>query len=530
MKSGILALVCVSVITIGQAQTPACSPRTLWTKDGHCSSVTGTCEDYYVELVPGKFASCTKFGTNCLTTEVCTVACLNLAGNYNYVGTGAKAGESGFRRLTQNGCTGEGFGSSGPKIFDFNVQGSAVSGTYQSESFTGNVDASGTITWSNGYVYHLQAQCVWSKYTNTGVSAYPPHPPGHPYITVDGSDDPYPGQNDARYSGDDVTACVKACDNLGRKCVAFQTYAGGCSFIGHKLRKLDANPNGANVYVKTFHIGQLTGTIPAAQSLDFCADPYELVGNGWCLKVDGTRLNLPGIAWQTTSVGTDGSAASCERQCTTSPACIGYLTEEESKCDIILKTDANADTGINGVDSETRNYCWRKKAVAVAQQSPSQVEASDSEARGAVLTKTTKVKLVTVKTQKRLDMGGAGSSETHDSWATRLYLVNLKNPTDSGAVHAGDEVGLFSDCGGDDTNVNVKRRLDISSRNGAIPTHSSWATKLYLHPQDGSSTVNYFQCLWIYSDDHAAGRLDIGGPSAPADSQSQNARFIIGSA
>jgi len=83
-------------------------------------------------------------------------ACLNLAGNYNYVGTGAKAGESGFRRLTQNGCTGEGFGSSGPKIFDFNVQGSAVSGTYKSESVTGNVDASGTITWSNGYVYHLQ--------------------------------------------------------------------------------------------------------------------------------------------------------------------------------------------------------------------------------------------------------------------------------------------------------------------------------------------------------------------------------------
>ena len=36
------------------------------------------------------------------------------------------------------------------------------------------------------------------------------------------------------------------------------------------------------------------------------------------------------------------------------------MTEDGSKCDVLLTTDDNAEGGITHVDKETRNYCWEK--------------------------------------------------------------------------------------------------------------------------------------------------------------------------
>ena len=56
----------------------------------------------------------------------------------------------------------------------------------------------------------------------------------------------------------------------------------------------------------------------------------------------------------------DGSAEHCESECRLDTACIGYMTEDGTKCDLILSTDTNATGGIISVDSQTRNYCWKK--------------------------------------------------------------------------------------------------------------------------------------------------------------------------
>jgi hypothetical protein len=90
-------------------------------------------------------------------------------------------------------------------------------------------------------------------------------------------------------------------------------------------------------------------------------DMYQLVGNGWCQGVDGNRINMPGYSWTQTDIKPDGSASLCAQQCATTDDCIGYMSEDQSKCDILLTSDKNAATGIASVDGQTRNFCWRKK-------------------------------------------------------------------------------------------------------------------------------------------------------------------------
>ena len=90
------------------------------------------------------------------------------------------------------------------------------------------------------------------------------------------------------------------------------------------------------------------------------AQGYTLVGKGWCLDDNGDQINNPGFSWSTTVVKSDGSAAQCESTCSSDATCIGYMTEDETKCDVILSTDEKAINGIQKVDSETRNNCWRK--------------------------------------------------------------------------------------------------------------------------------------------------------------------------
>ena len=84
------------------------------------------------------------------------------------------------------------------------------------------------------------------------------------------------------------------------------------------------------------------------------------MGNGWCLNANGDRINIPDYNWITTEVKSDRSADQCEATCAIDAECIGYMTEDGSKCDVILSTDTNANNGIISVDSETRNYCWKK--------------------------------------------------------------------------------------------------------------------------------------------------------------------------
>lgn len=87
-----------------------------------------------------------------------------------------------------------------------------------------------------------------------------------------------------------------------------------------------------------------------------CKATYSLVGNGWCLDSAGTRLQRAGGDWQTAFVTSAGSAGLCEHQCDQTSKCVGYMTEDDSKCDIIVSTDSNA---IAKADSETRNNCWK---------------------------------------------------------------------------------------------------------------------------------------------------------------------------
>ena len=86
---------------------------------------------------------------------------------------------------------------------------------------------------------------------------------------------------------------------------------------------------------------------------------YQKVGNGWCLDKSNNRINLPGYSWTSTTVTNDGRAIKCEADCLSNPKCIGYMSEDGSKCDVILNTDINAQEGIFAVDGERRNYCWR---------------------------------------------------------------------------------------------------------------------------------------------------------------------------
>ena len=91
-------------------------------------------------------------------------------------------------------------------------------------------------------------------------------------------------------------------------------------------------------------------------------DNYALVGNGWCKGSNDARIQKDdnSFDWQPVNVGTDNSAEACEISCLNKIDCIGYMTEDGDKCDIILSSDVNAAEGISHVDSEARNYCWIK--------------------------------------------------------------------------------------------------------------------------------------------------------------------------
>jgi len=71
-------------------------------------------------------------------------------------------------RLTQTGCGGSAFDSSGNKAFDFNVTGTVAT---ISSGVTGNWDPRGTISWSNGYDYSVVVSSTLSvqyfNYKNT---------------------------------------------------------------------------------------------------------------------------------------------------------------------------------------------------------------------------------------------------------------------------------------------------------------------------------------------------------------------------
>ena len=85
-----------------------------------------------------------------------------------------------------------------------------------------------------------------------------------------------------------------------------------------------------------------------------------MVGNGWCKGSTNQRIKDGKFSWQNVDIGIDHSAEECEYLCLGKPECIGYMTEDDTKCDIILSTDTNAAEGISHVDSERRNHCWIK--------------------------------------------------------------------------------------------------------------------------------------------------------------------------
>ena len=87
-----------------------------------------------------------------------------------------------------------------------------------------------------------------------------------------------------------------------------------------------------------------------------------MVGNGWCQGDNAARIQKPSgfFDWQEVVIGIDKSAEACEISCMNQSNCIGYMTEDSNKCDIILSTDKNAENGISRVDTEKRNHCWLK--------------------------------------------------------------------------------------------------------------------------------------------------------------------------
>jgi lysophospholipase L1-like esterase len=90
---------------------------------------------------------------------------------------------------------------------------------------------------------------------------------------------------------------------------------------------------------------------------------YTLVGNGWCKSSSGSRLGTNFDDSMNEHVSAGGRAYSCEERCDANSNCIGYMTEDKAKCQLLFDTDNNAADGIHGADSETRNYCWKKNVA-----------------------------------------------------------------------------------------------------------------------------------------------------------------------
>ena len=87
------------------------------------------------------------------------------------------------------------------------------------------------------------------------------------------------------------------------------------------------------------------------------------MGNGWCLNNE-IRIGISGH-WDDVTIHKKGgadAAKTCEERCGKDAGCIGYLTEDGSKCQLIPGTTyGGSATSITGVDHEHRNYCWRKE-------------------------------------------------------------------------------------------------------------------------------------------------------------------------
>jgi hypothetical protein len=94
---------------------------------------------------------------------------------------------------------------------------------------------------------------------------------------------------------------------------------------------------------------------------------FRFLGKGWCVNPAKDRIKLASLQWTTTSIRADQGAYLCEDLCAKNPTCLGYMTQDGTKCDVILSTDSNAIGGISqaaqagiGADDEF-TYCWVKQ-------------------------------------------------------------------------------------------------------------------------------------------------------------------------
>lgn len=86
------------------------------------------------------------------------------------------------------------------------------------------------------------------------------------------------------------------------------------------------------------------------------AKVYHDVGNGWCTNVQGRRIMDPGYSWKRPHDINNF----CKQACDSSPECVGYMTEDGSKCDTI--TTSAGGCGSEGcivrTDNNGRNKCY----------------------------------------------------------------------------------------------------------------------------------------------------------------------------
>merc|ERR1719362_1701169 len=86
---------------------------------------------------------------------------------------------------------------------------------------------------------------------------------------------------------------------------------------------------------------------------------YAFVGNGWCLS-GGSRIGIRS-GWQSSTIRSDGGSDLCETECSADQQCTGYMTEDGTNCQLLPGTTYGSNLiPIDGHDSETRNYCWKK--------------------------------------------------------------------------------------------------------------------------------------------------------------------------
>lgn len=95
------------------------------------------------------------------------------------------------------------------------------------------------------------------------------------------------------------------------------------------------------------------------QKVSVTSGNYKRLGNGWC-TMGGRRVGLADF-WSPTAIREDHGADLCEQRCDADPECIGYQTEDGTKCQLMPGDKWGEKlSSIDGVDSERRNYCWIK--------------------------------------------------------------------------------------------------------------------------------------------------------------------------